>query len=75
MFWTVERLQVFTYFAAKRCREAWNARIRAFPQQDDDWLKKKAQANREDRRVRLWCERKDTAVDAMLAANAKRPLG
>jgi hypothetical protein len=75
MFWTVERLQVFVGHAVKRSLAAWNARIDAFPLQDERWFQKKAQANREDRRVRLWCERKDAAVDAMLAASARRPLG
>ena len=41
MFWTVERLQVFVGHAVKRNLAAWNARIDAFPLQDDRWFQKK----------------------------------
>src|SRR5262245_59750144 len=67
MFWTFDRLQLFVWSAKIRNKRASDERI--VPERTQPSPKERAE--REDRRVRLWSERKEAMWHAMQAENAK----
>jgi hypothetical protein len=71
MFWTFDRLQFFVWAAKIRNKQACDERIETMPVHDQTQPLAKERAEREQRRVRLWCERKDAMWDAMQSQNAK----
>jgi hypothetical protein len=71
MFWTFDRLQLFVWAAKIRNKQACDECIETLPVHDRSQPLAKERAEREVRRVRLWCERKDAMWDAMQSQNAK----
>jgi hypothetical protein len=71
MFWTFDRLQLFVWAAKIRNKRACDARVETPPLHDLTEPLPKERAEREDRRVRLWSERKDAMWDAMRAESTK----
>jgi len=72
MFWTFDRLQLFAWAAQIRNKRAWAQRFDdIMPLHDPPRPSPKAQAEREARRVRLWCERKDAMWAAIQAENVQ----
>jgi len=71
MFWTFDRLQLFVWAARIRNKHAWHEGSETMPLHDPIEPSQEERAEREARRVRLWCERKDAMWDAMQAQNAK----
>jgi len=71
MFWTFDRLQLFVWAAKIRNKRACDEGIEPMPSHDPSQLLLKARAEREARRVRLWCERKEALWDAMQTENAR----
>ena len=71
MFWTFDRLQLFVWAARIRNKHAWHEGSATMPLRDRAEPLLEERAEREARRVRLWCERKDAMWDAMQAENAK----
>jgi hypothetical protein len=70
MFWTFDRLQLFVWAAKIRnkcaCAESIETSLPTIGSS-----RRKERVEREARRVRVWCERKDAMWDAMLAENAE----
>ena len=66
MFWNFDRLNTFQQAAIRRALKAWDDRIAATPLRDPDWISIKQRAEREDRRARLWINRKLDWWDAYL---------
>jgi hypothetical protein len=71
MFWTFDRLQLFVWAAKIRNKCARAESIETMPSNDRIQPSLKERVEREARRVRLWCERKDAMWDAMQAENAE----
>jgi hypothetical protein len=71
MFWTFDRLQLFVWAAKIRNKCARAESIETMPSNDRIRPSLKERVEREARRVRLWCERKDAMWDAMQAENAE----
>jgi hypothetical protein len=71
MFWTFDRLQLFVWAAKIRNKCARAENIETMPSNDLIQPSLKERVEREARRVRLWCERKDAMWDAMQAENAE----
>jgi hypothetical protein len=71
MFWTFDRLQLFVWAAKIRNKRACSEGMETMPLHDPTQPLLKERAEREARRVRLWCERKDAVWDAMQTENAR----
>jgi hypothetical protein len=71
MFWTFDRLQLFVWAAKIRNKCACEEGIETMPSQARIQPALEERVEREARRVRLWCERKDAMWDAMQAEDTE----